>query len=191
MEIFRTFRLKIGNLILSKRQAALKRKSFYRDISGIKTIGIVWDAEKAADFPTLSGFHQKMNDRNINVKILGYYPAKELPDQYTAIRYLSCIRKNELNLLYIPGSTETDVFINTRFDVLIDINFSSVFPLVYITALSRAFFKVGLFTSENDSTSFDMMMEMKKPVNLKDYLDQIIHYLEMIKAESPAQTINN
>ena len=84
----------------------------------------------------MSRFYQKMHDRNIDVKIIGYYPGKELPDQYTALRYLSCIRKKEINMFYIPVSTETDVFINTRFDILIDINFEKLFPLRYITSLS-------------------------------------------------------
>ncbi|MCK7531678.1 MAG: hypothetical protein MZV63_11935 [Marinilabiliales bacterium] len=76
-----------------------------------------------------------MHERNIDVKIFGYYPGKELPDQYTAIRYLTCIRKNESKFFYIPVSTEADVFINTQFDILIDINFERLFPLQYITSI--------------------------------------------------------
>ncbi len=66
----------------------MKRKVYYSNIKHIKKIGIVWDASKTEDFSSLSKFHQKMHERNIDVKIIGYYPGKELPDQYTAIRYL-------------------------------------------------------------------------------------------------------
>ncbi len=32
-----------------------------------------------------------------------------------------------------------------------------------------------------------MMMEIKSPVNLDNYLNQIVEYLEMINAEKPKQ----
>ncbi|MCU0472430.1 MAG: hypothetical protein MUC93_03545 [Bacteroidales bacterium] len=187
MELFEDTRLKIGYSILSKKSVRVKRKVFYSNISLVKTIGIVWDSAKTEDFSSLSRFYQKMHDRNIDVKIIGYYPGKELPDQYTALRYLSCIRKKETNMFYIPVSTETDVFIKTRFDILIDINFGKLFTLWYITSLSSASFKVGLFDPESDSSNFDLMMEIKKPVQVENYLTQVIHYLEMINATSAIQ----
>ncbi|HOO99691.1 MAG TPA: hypothetical protein PLV06_06870 [Bacteroidales bacterium] len=190
MELLRRQRLKIGNWILAGKIGGKQRKPFYAGINGVRNIGIVWDASNTGDFPALSRFHLQMQERKINVKILGYYPEPELPDQYTAIRYLSCIRRKELNYFYIPGSTETDVFINTKFDVLIDINFNKVFPLIYITSLSKSLFRVGLFTTEQESAPYDLMMEMKMPVSIDNYLEQIIRYLEMIKPDSPDNIVN-
>lgn len=184
MELFENTRLKIGNSILLKRIANIRRKIFYSNIGQIKNIGIVWDASKTQDFSSLSKFYQKMHERNIDVKILGYYPGKELPNQYTAIRYLSCIRRKEINFFCIPVSTETNVFINTKFDVLIDINFERSFPLFYITSMSSARFKVGLFDSQSGESTFDLMIELKKPISIENYLEQVIHYLEMIKSGS-------
>jgi len=182
MELFRETRVKIGNSILSKKGEGVKRKLFYSNINQIKTIGIVWDASKTSDFSSLSKFYQKMHERNIDVRILGYFPGKELPDQYTALRYLTCIRKNEVSLFYIPTSAEAGVFINTPFDILIDLNFDMIFTLRYISNLSAARLKVGLFNSESSSSTFDLMMEIKKPVVIENYLTQVIHYLEMINS---------
>lgn len=184
MELFRNSRLKIGNSILLKKVLKTRRKVSFPGINNIKKIGIVWDATRTADFASLSRFHQKMSERGIDVKVLSYFPGKELPDQYTAIRFLSCIRRSELSFFYLPVSTEADVFTNTKFDILIDINFDKVFPLQYISLLSAANFKVGLFNSEADSKNFDLMMEIKKPVQTEKYLDQVIHYLEMINSGS-------
>lgn len=184
MEFFSNTRLKIGNTILSNKIERVRRKIYYSNISQVKTIGIVWDASKTKDFSSLSKFHQKMHERNIEVKIIGYYPGKELPDQYTALRYLSCIRKNEINFFNIPVSTETDYFIKNRFDVLIDINFENIFPLNYITSLSVSSFKVGIFDTQRNSTSLDLMMELKKPYQVENYLNEIIRYLEMINSGS-------
>jgi hypothetical protein len=184
MELFRNTRLKIANSILEKKIARAKRKVHYSSFSQVKSIGIVWDSSRTADFPSLSRFYQKMHDRNIEVKILGYYSGKELPDQYTAIRYLSLIRRKELSFFYLPGTSETNSFITNRFDILIDINFEKTFPLRYITSLSLSSFKVGLFSSENGSSTFDLMIELKKPYNVESYLEESIHYLEMIKSGS-------
>jgi len=191
MELFREIRLKMGNSILSGKLGKVRRKVFYTNISRIKNIGIAWDASKPEDFGSLSGFHQKMNERGINVTILGYYPGKELPNQYTALRYFSCIRNKEISFLYVPVSKEAETFINTMFDILIDINFEKVFPIYYISSLSKANFKVGLYDTESGNSTFDLMIELKKPVRVDDYLSNVVHYLEMINSGSSGQSDKN
>jgi hypothetical protein len=182
MELFKNARIKIGKSVLKKKLARLNRKVSYSAFGQVKKIGIVWDASNPSEFASLSRFHQQMHERNIDISILGYYPGKELPDQYTAIRFLTCIRKHEINLLYHPVSAESTTFINNRFDILIDINFKKLLPLQYISSLSCAFFKVGLFESGADETPFDLMMELKAPVSIDNYLSQTVQYLEMINA---------
>jgi hypothetical protein len=182
MELFKNIRLNIGKSILEKKEARTKRKVFYSNFSMTKSIGIVWDASIISDFPALSRFYQKMHEKNIEVKILGYFPGKELPNQYTAVRYLTCLRKADLNFFYHPVSSETDSFIRNKYDILIDINFKKLFPLQIISSLSNASFKVGLFDSGTSTDLFDLMMEINNPVDVDNYLNQVIHYLEMINS---------
>jgi hypothetical protein len=182
MELFKQIRLKIGDVILRNKIAGKKRKAHYSNINQVKNIGIVWDASKIDDFVCLSRFYQKMHENKTDVKILGYFDGKNLPNQFTAIRYLSIVKKEELNLFYHPVSADTHTFVNNRFDVLIDINFKKLLPLQYISSLSNAGFKVGLFDSETIDTPFDLMMDLKGPVNVEDYLNHIVHYLEMINS---------
>lgn len=188
MELFKTIRLKIGNTILSKKIERTRRRVFYSSISQVKTIGIVWDASRIQDFSSLLRFYQQMHDRNIDVKIIGLYQGKELPEQYTSIRFLTCIKKNELNVFYIPDSAEAEYFIKNRFDVLIDINFEKNFSLHFITKLSMSGFKVGLFESDSGASTFDLMIELKKTVPVENYLNEVIRYLEMINSGSAEMT---
>jgi hypothetical protein len=190
MELFKNIRLIIGKAILKKKMARTKRNVFYSSFSMVKSIGIVWDASQPADFASLSRFYQKMHERNIEVKLLGYFPGKNLPDQYIAIGYLICIRKKEINFFYHPVSSETNNFISNRFDILIDINFKKLFPLQYISSLSNAAFKVGLFESESGETLFNLLMEIKTPVDIENYLVQVVEYLEMINSGT-VKTVNN
>ncbi|MGD0342315.1 MAG: hypothetical protein ABSA76_11495 [Bacteroidales bacterium] len=189
MELFRNARLKIGNSILVKKVARVNRRVYYSNIDQVRTIGIIWDASRTEDFISLTKFFHKMQERGIDVKIIAYFPGKELPDQYTAQRFLTCIRKNETSLFYLPVSRDAEFFIKNRFDVLIDINFKSELPLSYITSLSAAGFKVGLFDSYQGASTFDLMMELKKPVQIDNYLNEILRYLEMINSGSAVQAV--
>jgi hypothetical protein len=184
MELFKNIRLKIGKLILSKKVARTKRKVSYSSFGDVRKIGIVWDASKTPEFAALSRFHQRMSDNKIDVSIFGYFPGNNLPDQYTAIRYLTCLKKEELNKFYHPDSSEAKAFINNPFDILIDINFEKHFSLSYITELSHARLKVGLAQNENSESPFDILMNIKQPVDIDTYLSQVVHYLEMIKDKS-------
>ena len=184
MELFKNIRIKIGDAILRNKIAGTKRKTSYSNIDQVRNIGILWDASKIEEFACLSRFYQKMNENKTDVKILGYFPWNNLPNQYTAIRFLSVIKKEELNFFYHPVSNEASTFISKKFDVLIDMNFNKLLPLQYISSLSNAGLKVGLFEQDVKNTPFDMMLELKSPVNIEDYLNQVIHYLGMINSET-------
>ncbi len=182
MELFKSIRLRIGNSVLRKRMTRTKRKKHFTNIDQVKKIGIVWDASGVDEFACLSKFYQKMHENKTDVFIFGYFPGRNLPNQYTAIRYLSVIKKEELNFLYHPVTKESTTFINNRYDVLIDLNFKKLLPLQYISSLSNAGLKVGLFESGTTDTPFDLLMELKRPVNVQNYLDQVIYYLGMINS---------
>jgi Family of unknown function (DUF6913) len=184
MELFKKIRLRLGNFILSGKIAKSSRKVYYSNFSQVRNIGIVWDASRTSEFVSLSRFQQKMHEKKIEVKVFGYFPGRNLPDQYTAIRFLTCAKKDEINYFFHPVSAEASSFIMNPFDVLIDINFDRQVPLRYVTSLSNSRLKVGLLDQEPDDSPFDLMMELKKPVDLESYLSQIIHYLEIIKDDS-------
>jgi hypothetical protein len=196
MELFESLRLNIGAAKLKKKLAGVKRKKSFTNFLNVKRIGIVWDASCMDDFNYLSGFNQKMSALNIMVDILGYFPGKELPDKYTAVRYLKCFKKNDINLFYTPVSNEVFEFIDTPFDILIDLNFKKHFPLSYVTSLSSAKFKVGLFEEDAEKSPFDLMMEIKSSSGIENYISQVIYYLEMINRtenipEKSVQSIKN
>jgi hypothetical protein len=183
MELFRNLRLARGKAIMHNKFARQKRTRFRGNISSAKKVGIVWDASNINEFPALVQFHQKMAERNIDVQILGYYPGKEIPDKITAIRYLTCLKEPDLNYFYRPVSQEAIRFINTPYDILFDTNFRNIFPLQYISCLSAAGFKVGIFENGYDKSPFDFMIEMK-PGDLNGFFTEAIRYLEMINTKT-------
>jgi len=189
MEFLRNLRVRAGRSRLSGKMSRIARKVRFLNFYHVKSIGMVWDASRPEDFQILTRFHQKMAELDKDVKILGYYPGKELPDKYTAIRYFTCIKKDEVNFIYCPVHPDTESFIRTEFDILIDLNFRNHFPLVYITSLSRAGLKVGLTGLKPEASPFDLMISIKNPVNIDGYLDQIVYYLDMINSESAKKAV--
>ena len=180
MAMFSSFRLNRGMYVLRKKVTRMKKVKFSDNICKAKTMGIIWDASNPDEFAVLSRFHQKMQDRNIDLRVIGFYPGKELPDRITAIRYLTCLKQQDLNWFYRPVSPEAEKFINMQFNILIDLNFRNEFPLEYLSTLSNAGFKVGPFNNTYKHNPFDLMLEVNTKTNLEDYLNQVIHYLEMI-----------
>jgi hypothetical protein len=189
MELFRNLRVKAGKAMLSVKTSKLKRKPYYINFKHVRSIGIVWDASRTEDFRLLSAFHQKMEEKNIDVVIFGSYPGKDLPNQYTAIRYLTCLKSRELDLFYRPVTKEALDFIEHKFDILIDINFSKHFPLQYITTLSKAGLKVGIADADPEGSPFDLMISVKTPVSIDGYLSQVLYYLEMINSKTEKKAV--
>lgn len=182
MELFRKIRLKIGKYILERRKSRATRKIAYGSIDRVKKLLVLWDASRPGEFPALTDFYNRMQERGIKTEIMAYYPGDTLPDQYTAIRYLTCIRRNELNSFYIPVVPEAEKCIAEPYDVLIEVNSDRLFPLQYISTLSAASFKVGLSDTDPGNAPYDLMMELKPPVRTEEYLRQVLHYLEMINS---------
>jgi hypothetical protein len=183
MELFRGTRLFIGNLVLKQRRRKTRRQKKFNNLRNAHKIGIVWDGSRTEDFEALTAFYQEMQERNIQVDIICYYPRKVLPDKYTAIRYLTCIKRTDLNYFFIPQSDDIDEFINTPYEILIDINENNLFPVRFISVLSRAEFKVGI-ESSSYRNELDMTINIDKQYDASYYLEQVRYYLEMINTST-------
>jgi len=178
MKLFGKTRLKLGNRSLRKKVSMITRTVSYSGFDNVRSIGVVWDTNNPNDFKSIAAFHSKMGQRGIKVKVIGYSEMKVLPSEFTAIQYFTCLRKEDIDYLFRPISPESEAFINENFDVLIDINFKKVFPLFYISSMSRGGIKAGLLGNDN-SLTFDLMIEKENP-SVGEYLDYIVQYLEMI-----------
>lgn len=181
MELFRRLRLFEGNRRLKKRASKLQRKRRFINISEAKTIGILWDIENVDDLSPVSDFMLQMTEKGIKNEILGFFRGKELPDKLTALRYLNCLKDEDYSYLYIPKTKEAETFIKPGFDILIEICFRDVFPLRYVSALSESKFKIGPgFNGDEIRKHNDMLIETGKDRNVREYLKQVMIYLEMI-----------
>ncbi|NJM15859.1 MAG: hypothetical protein HC896_11270, partial [Bacteroidales bacterium] len=59
-----------------------------------------------------------------------------------------------------PISVTVESFIQTKFDILINLSLEPSYPIEYVVALSNAQFKVGKF--EQDNLHLDLMIDLTK-----------------------------
>lgn len=181
MELFGKLRLRAGRMILRRQTASVRRLKPGFDMERVKKIGILWDASIENDFQYLASLNRQMADMGKSVEVLAWIPGKSVPDRLTGLTYMKFLKKDDLNWAYIPDSQDSREFIETRFDLLIDINPSSLFCLEYMASLSTAPMKVGPDHAIDPANApYDLMIQAGKPFSTALFLQQAVHYLSLI-----------
>jgi len=181
MELFGNLRLKTGRFLLHKRHTPVKRIKQDFDLDSVKKVGILWDASYESDFQHLAALNRQLVQSGKTVEVIAWIPGKSVPDKLTGLTYMKFLRKNDLNWVYLPVSEDARSFIATKFDLVIDINPSSLFPLTSLCWLSSSPMKVGPdLTDEPEKAPYDLMIRTSKPFSIALFLEQVMLYLSMI-----------
>lgn len=183
MEIFGNLRLKAGRIILRKRISPVRRIKQDFDLGKVKKVGILWDASFEKDFQHLAALNRQLTQEGRSVEVMAWIPGKNVPDRLTGLSHMKFLKKSDLNWVYLPVSEDARSFIATKFDLLIDINPSSLFPLLSLCSLSSSPMKVGPdLTTEPEKTPYDLMIRAPKPFSISLFLEQVMLYLSMISS---------
>lgn len=181
MELFTNLRLKAGRYLLHKRLSSVRRMQQEFDLGKVKKVGILWDASFENDFKHLTAFNRQLAEMGKSVEVMAWIPGKSVPDRLTGLTYMKFLRKSDLNWALLPVSEDAKEFIAGSFDLVLDINPSSVFQLSCLVALSSSPMKVGPdVTEEPEKTPYDLMIRTPRPFSIEFFLDQTMHYLSMI-----------
>lgn len=151
-----------------------------------KTIGIVFDATDTIDFDLVKKYVTYLKEMKKKVKVIGFFNQKVTPAMaYSKLEY-DFFSLKDLSWNNIPNSIYVKNFIEDDYDILLDLNLDDLFPLRYISSLSKARFKAGKKSEKNNSI-FDMMIELEKGKNLKFYLKNLDTYLFVINKKNDKQ----
>ncbi len=173
-----------GYLKLELKDHLRERKPNRFDFSQIKTVGILFDSTKTEDFELVKRYILYLREHHKRVKAIGFFTSKQIPEMaYSKLEY-DFFSGKELNWFGKPSSISIQNFIDEEYDLLIDLNVHNLFPLKYISALSKASFKVGkLF--KNDVEIFDLMIDSEDSKSLKYFLRQVDTYVTMLNKVEP------
>ena len=170
--------LVVGNFVLKKKLKQFRRTKMVHNLKTAKRIGIVFNATKQEDYKQVSDFVKDIHDRGIEVKVLGFVNNKDVPNEYLLKKNFSYFLKKSLNWYRKPVNPEVEKFLKEKFDIVIDFSLDNDYLFNYIISLSPSRFKVGKFKEPNNH--YDFMIKINKYKDLKYFIEQAGHYLEVI-----------
>jgi hypothetical protein len=181
MILNKNIRAWIGSNRFLKEMRKVDRKREVISFEDADTIGILYDATDERDSDTIKNYvkNVRLNFKK-EIFAIGYVDKNAVGKTQYAQVGLDFFTKKDLNFSMKPSNNIINNFINEEFDILINLNSGKCYPLKYISAMSRARFRVGRFSSSN-SIYFDMMVKLSGDPPLKIVIDEIEHFLRLIK----------
>ncbi|MBL7139072.1 MAG: hypothetical protein ISS17_09890 [Bacteroidales bacterium] len=173
-------RTSIGNYLLKRESGKVNRNRSMINLSGAKTIGILYPLFAIPDYKQVEAFVSELQQQHKEVKALGYLQYKELISRFLPKLAYDFFSQQQVNWYYKPVNKKVHDFIRRDFDLLIDLTMEEHLPLKFIAGLSRARCKVGRFSEEN-AKFYDLMIKIDPPQRLQEFISQVRHYLTIIR----------
>ena len=177
--LFGGLRKRIGMYSFNKERSRVEQHRRMTNIQDAKRIGILYTLDEIQDYERVSVFVSELQHKHKEVKALGFVKNKNLISRFLPKLSFDFFSKKDLTWFNKPIHSTVRDFIDNDFDILIDLSIQDIFPLKYISGLSRSFCRVGRFSDEN-TLFYDFMIDSKSIVNIEEYLHQIKHYLTVI-----------
>ena len=173
----------IGRYYFRKDLAKSNRNRTLINLRDARKIGILYTLDEVADYDVVSEFVTRLQHDHKEVKALGFVKNKNLVSRFLPKLSYDFFSAKDVNLFYKPVDSKVRDFIIREFDLLIDLSMKETLPLQYIAGCSMSHCRVGKFTEEN-SACYDLMIDVGPAIPIKDFIDQIIHYLTIINSDT-------
>jgi len=181
VKIIENIKEKTGIISMNKELKALKREVAFNNFVSAGTVGFIFDAidrEKYLQSKDLIEFVEKQNSRIFGLGFasksdqIAYFPYKQGVDYFGL---------DEVNWYGKPTNPVIADFLKRNFDILVDLSQTDQYSIHYIFALSVAKFKI---TNDSVKSKYaDFVLKVSNSEKLENYINQIKHYLEVIKAK--------
>jgi hypothetical protein len=183
MSFKKRVRLAVADYVFRKKIKALERPHQSVSLAQADKIGIIYDATDEKDYEVVTQYLRFLRNKQKEVKTLGYVDSKKLPQNQFAKLGIDFFTNRHLNWALIPTHPLVANFINEKFDILINLSINKCFPLQYISAVSKAKFRIGRYESRHVHY-YDLMINIQADFTLKEFIEQIDHYLNLVTPEA-------
>ncbi len=171
------------NLIQEHQNLLRERKS--ANLEEAHTIALLYYLPDEDTYKQVEEFIKILSETNLKVRVACYTDIKIQPHYFIPKLSQDILIPKDLNWYGKPEKTFVPDFLAEKFDILIDLSLSEHFPLLYLAALSNAALKIGRF-DDTHQEFFDMMIHTTPETSLREFMDQIMHYLIMFNNNEPA-----
>ena len=155
------------------------RQQKQTNLQTARTVALLYYLPDEATYHIAETILSKLTKMNLKVRVVCYTDLKIIPHYFVPKITQDIITAKDVNLLYQPQKPFVKEFINTDFDLLIDLSLNNYLPLLYCSALSNAGLKVGRF-QEDHELFYDLMIQAGQDETLDSFAAQVIHYLSRI-----------
>jgi hypothetical protein len=140
--------------------------------------GLLIDAANPEDRTAVTSFAEELRRTGNRVKILGFVNGKmeglSTPFDIITIADLAKISQ-------VPKSPAAEAFMDQAFDVLINLSIRENHkPLEYISAVSKAAFRIGPWYNHQQYNPYDLCVDAGKTATLREWISELMHTLQKI-----------
>ncbi len=165
---------------IKKVLAFQNRNTYYPDFKSVKCILILFKSEEDEKNPFIRKVISDLKNGGKKVCVWGLLEKDEpktplLPD-------FRLFGKSELGFARIPNKELTDEFMNSEYDMVIQLYNKENYALDYLLAQARSQFKVSAYKPYKGIA--DLMIGIDPEAEVEFLYEQIMHYITSIQAKS-------
>jgi len=172
-------REKFANSSLLQLLNTQKRIQKQINLESARTVALLYYLPDEATYKTVDTILGKLHELNLKVRVVCYTDLKIIPHFFIPKITQDIITAKDVNGKYQPQKPFVKEFINTEYDLLIDLSLGNHLPLLYCAALSKSGIKVGRF-QEDHELFYDRMIHAGPDETIDSFAGQVIHYLSRI-----------
>jgi len=149
------------------------------NLQSARTVALLYYLYDEATYKLMDSILAKINELNLKVRVVAYTNQKFNPHYFIPKISQDIITGKDVSWRFQPQKGFVKEFIETEYDILIDLSLEDHLPLLYCAALSQAGLKVGRF-QEDHELFYDLMIQAGPDETIDSFATQVIHYLSKI-----------
>jgi hypothetical protein len=163
------------------RQKLQENNAAHRSVSltDAETVCIFFDAADEDGMVLVKKLVKQLQQQSKQVEAVGYLP-KEKKDTNISLNYFT---NKSVSWGNVPDDKLVEEYAERKFDLLLNLYVSDIKPLEYLSAVSNATCRVGMF-KEQKSFYCDMMLALKPGDSLQTLIEQTETYLNQINSSN-------
>ena len=173
----------MANLLETYRRWKLKKESksvtperVFVPMRKASRLAVLYRADDDQKEKLLKKLQDFCTDNHLRLVCFGYFDSKELEDYHIPNANSDFFCNKHLDVLKVPHKSEFLRFTSEKFDYLLNLYPSTCLPLLGISALSEAKFRVGPHWEDYDFC-FDLMLKATNN-DLMQFTDEVLIYLK-------------
>lgn len=146
------------------------------NLTNAKSIGLLYNASNSDNVVAVTKFVELLKNNELEITSLAY-----LNENIKEDNRINYFNKTNINWYEIPFGEKIDNFQKRKFDILICATTQECLPLEYLSATSKASYRVGFY--QKDKTEiYDFMINVNQQTDLNYFFKQVYNYLKNIES---------